>query len=137
MHVNSKFKIFHAGLSSYFEIHNLQVSDVRSDCAIVLLIDKRYRIFCRPASHGDLVLESHLVNLPDDVYAADELISHALMGSWVRMRDHADIPVLSEDENEITLQQRVSIDATADEFEKALEEFTNSLVQWRRIFRIL
>ena len=134
---NVKVKIFHSGLSTYFERLNLQINEPRSDGAIVLLLDKRYRIFCRPASHGDLILESHLVNIPDDLFLANELISYALMGSWVRMRDHADVPVLSEDENEITLQQRVSNDATADEFEKALEEYTNSLAQWRRIFRVL
>lgn len=134
---NPRARIFHAGLSTYFERKKIQVAEARSDGAIVLLIDKRYRIFCRPASRGDLILESHLINLPEDMHSANELITHALMGSWVRMREHADVPVLSEDENEITLQQRVSIDATADEFEKALEEFTNSLVQWRRIFRVL
>lgn len=134
---NSKGKFFHSGLSTYFERIKMQFLEPRTDGAIVLLLDKRYRIFCRPASHGDLVFESHLVNLPDDLYLANELISHALMGSWVRMRDHADVPVLSEDENEITLQQRVSNDASADEIEKVLEEFTNSLVQWRRIFRVL
>lgn len=134
---NSKAQFFHSGLSNYFDRKNLQVAEARADGAVVLLLDKRYRVFCRPASHGDLILESHLVFLPDDIYLADELISHALMASWVRMREHADVPVLSDDENEITLQQRVSIDATADEFENALEEFANSLVQWRRIFRVL
>jgi hypothetical protein len=134
---NNSKKFFHAGLATYFDRNNMQASEVKSDGAIVLLIDKRYRVFCRPAPRGDLIFESHLVYLSEDIYSANELISLALKASWVRMREHADVPVLSEDENEITLQQRISIDATADEFEKALEEFTNSIVQWRRIFRVL
>jgi hypothetical protein len=84
-----------------------------------------------------VVLESQLLQLPERRNEADEIIRECLLGSWVRMMEHADVPVLSNNENELLLQQRVTADATADEFESALEQFTNSLADWRRIFRVL
>ncbi len=137
MNLYTKSKIFHAGFSSFLEKNQLNNAEPRSDGSVVLLIDKRFRIFCRPAAFGDLVLESLLINLPEDVNSANELITHALLASWVRMRSHADVPVLSESETEIFLQQRVSVDADIDEFALSLEEFSNSLVEWRRIFRVI
>jgi len=35
------------------------------------------------------------------------------------------------------LQQRLSADSTAAEFELALEAYANALSDWRRIFRVL
>lgn len=127
----------HTGLAGYINRQQLPAMQPRVDGALVISIDTRYRIFCRPGPHGDLVLESKLLQLPERRDEADDLIRECLLGSWVRMMEHADVPVLAQNENEILLQQRVSADATVDEFESALEQFTNSLADWRRIFRVL
>lgn len=127
----------HNGLSAFLDRKKINSGHRLTDGAIVLSLDKSYRVFCRPATHGDLVLESRLMQLPQNNKEADELIAHTLLGSWVRMQSHADIPVLSQDETEICLQQRISSDATVDEFENALEQFTNSISDWRRILRVL
>lgn len=127
----------HNGLSAFLNRKKITPGQLLTDGSIVLSLDKSYRVFCRPAPHGDLVLESRLMRLPQDDKAADELIAHTLLGSWVRTRSHADVPVLSQDETEICLQQRISSDATVDEFENALEQFINSIADWRRILRVL
>ena len=127
----------HAGLVAYMGRNRLAVNAPLIDGSIVLVLDKRYRVFCRPAPHGDLVLESRLVQLPDKAGEADELIRLCLMGSWVRMREHGDVPVLTNDQTEINLQQRIPADATINEFEGMLERFTNAIAEWRRIFRVL
>ncbi len=127
----------HSGLTGYMSRQKIAAQQTRTDDALVLTIDTRYRIFCRPGPHGDVVLESQLLQLPERRNEADEIIRECLLGSWVRMMEHADVPVLSNNENELLLQQRVTADATVDEFENALEQFTNSIADWRRIFRVL
>lgn len=127
----------HSGLAGFLNRQNMSPDHSRLDGALILNIDKNYRIYCRPGPHGDLILESLLLQLPDRRDEADDVISECLMGSWVRMMEYADVPVLSQNENEIHLQQRVTADATVDEFERSLEQFTNSIADWRRIFRVL
>lgn len=127
----------HTGLAGYMSRQKIFAGQPRIDGALILTIDTRYRIYCRPGPLGDLVLESQLLQLPDRRDEADDIVRECLLGSWVRMMEHADVPVLSQNENEILLQQRVTADATVDEFESAIEQFTNSLADWRRIFRVL
>lgn len=127
----------HAGLAGFLERQQMVPQKERVDGAVVVTLDGRYRVFCRPAPHGDLVLESRLLDLPARPGEADELIQRCLFASWVRIAEHAEVPVLSEDETQILVQRRVPADASTDEFEGALEAFTNSLADWRRIFRVL
>lgn len=127
----------HVGLAGYVERQHLESPPDRIDGAVVLSFDGRYRIYCRPAPHGDLVLESKLADVPDKPGDAEDLIRTTLMASAVRMMTHADVPVLSKNGLIILLHQRIPADATVDEFEGSLQNFIKSLAEWRRIFRIL
>lgn len=129
--------LIHNGLAGFMRRNNMDVATAMSDGTIVLAIDDKYRIFCRQASHGDLVLEMQLCQLPDQSEMANDWITKALQRSWSRMRDFSDVPVLSEDGSSIFLQQRLTSDATVDEFEKSLEQFANSIGDWRRNFGLL
>ena len=53
------------------------------------------------------------------------------------MLEFAEVPVLSENQEEILLQYRVSMDATVDDFEMVLGQFVNSLSEWHRILRVI
>jgi hypothetical protein len=127
----------HVGLARYVERQHLDTPPDRIDGAVVLSFDGRYRIYCRPAPHGDLVLESKLADVSDKPGDAEDLIRTTLMASAVRMMTHADVPVLSKNGLVILLHQRIPADATVDELEGSLQNFVTSLVEWRRIFRIL
>ena len=127
----------HVGLAGYVERQHLESPPDRIDGAVVLSFDGRYRIYCRPAPHGDLVLENKLADVPDKPGDAEDLIRTTLMASAVRMMTHADVPVLSKNGLIILLHQRIPADATVDEFEGSLQNFIKSLAEWRRIFRIL
>ena len=130
----------HSGLSGFIDRQQLNSRGVfqpRVDGAIVLSVDAQNRIYCRPAPHGDLVLECRLAELPAKAAEAEEMMRHCLMASWVRMYQYADVPVLDSTGTYVLLQQRVPSDATMDEFSNALEGFVNSLTDWRRIFRVL
>lgn len=127
----------HNGLAGYLSRQGMRRQAERVDGAVVLVFDKRYRVYCRPAPHGDIVLESRLIELPSAPVEADVLISECLFASWVRMREFSDIPALSEDGLAIVIQLRVPSDASIDEFESALEVYVNSLSDWRRIFKIV
>jgi hypothetical protein len=127
----------HVGLAGYVERQHLEAPPDRIDGAVVLSFDGRYRIYCRPAPHGDLVLESKLADVPDKPGDAEDLIRTTLMASAVRMVSSADVPVLSKNGLVILLHQRIPADATVDEFEGSLQNYVKSLAEWRRIFRIL
>lgn len=127
----------HAGLAGYSERHQLAAPPDRVDGAIVLSVDGRYRIYCRPAPHGDLVLESKLADVSVNPADAEDRIRTTLMASAVRMMTHADVPVLSKNGQIILLHQRIPADASVDEFESSLNNFIKSLADWRRIFHIL
>ncbi len=127
----------HNGLVGYMASQNLSPSENRQDGAVVLVIDRRYRVFCRPAPFGDLVFECRVADLPASPGAADEMIRECLLASFARMREAADVPVLSDDGRTILLQQRLAADASVGEFEQALEDYANALSVWRRLFRVL
>lgn len=127
----------HAGLAGYIERHQLAAPTDRIDGAVVLSFDGRYRIYCRPAPHGDLVFESKLADLPEKPVDAEDMMRTTLMASAVRMMTHADVPVLSRNGLVILLHQRIPADANVDELEGSLQNFVKSLAEWRRIFRIL
>lgn len=127
----------HVGLAGYAERHQLDAPADRIDGAVVLTFDGRYRIYCRPAPYGDLVLESKLIDVPEKPNDAEELLRTTLMASAVRMMSYADVPVLSKNGLVILLHQRIPADATVDELEGSLQNFVTSLSEWRRIFRIL
>ena len=135
-----KLEHLHSGLAGFIDRQRLtsgQLLQPRVDGAIVLSIDAQNRIYCRPAPHGDLVLECRLAELPSKASEAEEMMRHCLVASWVRMHQYADVPVLDSTGTYISLQQRVPSDATTDEFSDVLEGFVNSLSDWRKIFRVL
>lgn len=135
-----KLEHLHSGLAGFIDRQRLtsgQLLQPRVDGAIVLSIDAQNRIYCRPAPHGDLVLECRLAELPSKAAEAEEMMRHCLVASWVRLYQYADVPVLDSTGTYISLQQRVPSDATTDEFSDVLEGFVNSLSDWRKIFRVL
>ena len=71
----------HVGLAGYVERQHLEAPTNRIDGAVVLSFDGRYRIYCRPAPHGDVVLESKLADVPDKPGDAEDLIRTTLMAS--------------------------------------------------------
>ncbi len=127
----------HAGFASFLERRDLIPDKHRIDGAIVMTLDRAFRIYCRPAPHGDLVFESRILQLPSSPQDEEDLIRRCLLASWVRIGTHADVPVVSDDGNYLLLHQRLPSDATVDEVEQSLEHYVNSIADWRRIFRIL
>jgi hypothetical protein len=127
----------HAGLAGFLDRRELTNLAERRDGAVVINADRSYRVYCRPAPHGDLVFESRLMLLPDGRSDADEVMRRCLLASWVRMGTHADVVVLADDGAQLLLQQRLPADATVDEVEQSLECFINSIADWRRVLRIL
>ncbi len=127
----------HAGLSGFLDRRGLDDASDRLDGAIVINLDRSFRVLCRPAPHGDLIFESRLLQLPDLLPDVDDILQRCLLASWLRMGTHADVPVISEDGAHVLLQQRLPSDATVDEVELSLERFVNSIADWRRVLRIL
>ncbi len=127
----------HAGFAGFLERRNLVPDNQRIDGAIVLTLDRAFRVYCRPAPRGDLVFESRILQLPNSSSDEEEIIRKCLLASWVRIGTNADFPVISEDGSYLLLHQRLPSDAIADEVERSLEDYVNSVAEWRRIFRIL
>lgn len=127
----------HNGLLGYLRRMNIDAGDSRADGAIILVVGQRFRVYCRPAPYGDIVFECRIVELPINRAEVDDMIRECMLGSWSRMHEFSDVPVLSQDSSMLMLQQRLAADVTVDEFELALEAYANSLAEWRRIFRVL
>lgn len=127
----------HAGLVGYLERKKFHTPPSRLDGAVVLSIDSKYRIYCRIAPHGDLVIECKISDLPEKPADIEDMLRTTLIASHLRLCTHSDVPVLSKNGFSILIQQRIPADATVDEFEGSLENFINSLADWRRIFRVL
>ncbi|MDK2123505.1 CesT family type III secretion system chaperone [Parachitinimonas caeni] len=102
----------------------------RADGRIVLTIDQRYRIACTPAA-GDLLLETRIGNLPLDAKRKDEVIDRIMQLSGSRLNEHADGPVLQDDQSTVALQRHVPRTVTLFEFERALGEFANGAAYWK------
>jgi len=135
-----KLEHLHSGLAGFIERQQLSSRHIfqpRIDGAVVLSIDSQNRVYCRPAPHGDLVLECRLAEMPANTMQAEDMMRHCLMASWVRMYQCADVPVLDSTGTYISLQQRIPSDATTDEFSNGFEGFINALADWRKIFRVL
>jgi len=127
----------HTGLAHFFERNKLPAPELRVDGAVVFNSDGKHRIFCRPAPYGDLILEYVVADVPEQLALAEEMMRVTLLASYLRLSTHADFPVLSRDGLNILIHQRIPADASVDEFEASLENFLNSLSEWRRIFRVL
>lgn len=126
-----------AALSGFLERHQLKIDSDRIDRAVVLTLDKAYRVYCRPAPYGDLVMESRLLDLPTVPVDREAVLRECATVSWLRMQGHADVPVVSPDGGHLLLQQRFPSDATADEFEASLENFVDAIGEWRRLLKVL
>ncbi|HSY26225.1 MAG TPA: CesT family type III secretion system chaperone [Burkholderiaceae bacterium] len=128
--MNSKV---HAGLSSYL-LRNRIDADRREDGSTVLVFDRQYRVRCWPASNGDIVLESRVTELPEEAHQCDDMLKEAMECAAHRINNYPEALVISEDIRELSIQQRISVDTTADGFETLLEQFVNSLTSWRQRF---
>ena len=127
----------HAGLDEYLARNQLGGGEARNDGAVVLVFDEQYRVYCRPAQHGDVVLEIRLAEMPDEERRGDEIRVRALEFAGERMEAAAEVPVLSDDGRALLLQQRVASDARVEDFELALEGFMNAIGLWRRRLHVL
>ena len=127
----------HAGLDQYLARNQLGGGEARADGATVLVYDERYRVYCRPAQHGDLVLESRLADVPEEAARCEGMLRQSLELAGERLEVAAEWPVLSEDGRTMRLQQRVAADARLEGVELALEAFTNATAAWRRRLGVL
>lgn len=127
----------HAGLDEYLARNQLTGGEARTDGAIVLVFDDRHRVYCRPAQHGDLVLELRLTELSDEERRSDDLLYQALEFTGERLGEADELPVLSDDGRTLLLQQRVPVHAPVEDFEHALESFINAVGIWRRRLCVL
>jgi hypothetical protein len=132
-----KLERYPAALLGFLQRFQLKLGQERVDGAIVLTLDKQYRVYCRPAPFGDLVMESRLLDLPTAPAEREATLRECATLSWLRMQDHAEIPVISPDGGYLLLQQRFPADASVDEFERSLENFVHAIGDWRRFMKVL
>ena len=127
----------HPGFSGYMLRARLDAGQPRPDGSVALVFDGNMRVRLHAAVRGDLVLEAQLRTLPPIERQADEMLVEALLVAGQREAREADCLVLSPERDRLLLQQRVSADASADEFENALGGFLNALTAWRAHLGVL
>jgi hypothetical protein len=127
----------HPGFSGYMLRARLDAGQPRPDGSAALVFDGNMRVVLHLAMHGDLVLEAQLRTVPAIERQADETLAEAMLVAGQREAQDADCIVLSPECDRLLLQQRVSADASADEFENALGGFLNALTAWRAHLGVL
>lgn len=123
--------IRHAGLEGYLLRSRVQPTNSRPDGAIVLVFDANLRVLLHPAARGDIVFESTVCALPDNTMQADRLLDDVARQAVMRPLMEPDALVLRGPPWQLVLQQRVTGEASADEFEAGLAHFLNAVTRWR------
>jgi hypothetical protein len=124
-------RIRHGGLQGYLLRARLPATGQRSDGAMAIVFDGNLRVLIHPTSLGDLVFEAPVCALPAQRGLADRLLGDVAQRAAGRSPALADCLVLRGQPERLLLQQRVSVDASAEEFETALAQFLNALTAWR------
>lgn len=127
----------HVALMAYLQRNRIDADSERGDGAVVVVFDRQYRVCFHPAQHGDVVLEARLKVLPATAEQAASTLERALRLAPQRWDESAETLALAADERSLLLQRRVSEYATVSEFEQVLEDFVNSLADWRRELYVL
>ena len=102
----------------------------RADGRFSLRHDGDRRLDIHPLPDGRLVLEAHLVALPEAGAARMALLERALRFSTARMPARHDILCLSPDTDSLLLQSEVPARAGPAAVERALEQFLNTADAW-------
>lgn len=102
----------------------------RADGRFSLKHDGDRRLDIHPLPDGRLVLESHLVFLPEPGAARVALLERALRFSTLRMPERHDIVCLSTDGGSLLLQCSVQARVGSAAIEHALEQFLNAVEAW-------
>lgn len=121
----------HAGLSGYLLRAKLQPGPRGPEGAFTLVFDSTLRVSIHSLTRGDIGLRSRVARLPAADYLSAELMRRALDLAGTRPLSDASAIVLSDRDDSLELQQRVTADVSADDFEHLLAAYLNSLVAWR------
>ncbi len=99
-------------------------------------VDKRFRITMR---HGrrtdDVLLESRLVPLPDDVRDREDLIDRVMLHVTATAGRFVGVVTVSPDGRQLLLQSEVQ-GGNAERFSSDLEAFLNEIDYWNAIVRL-
>ncbi|MGQ3196332.1 MAG: CesT family type III secretion system chaperone [Hydrogenophaga sp.] len=102
----------------------------RTDGRFSVAHDGDRRLDVHPLADGRLILEVHLISLPEPGAARLALLERALRFSTVRMPTRHDILCLSPDADGLLLQCEIPARAGPAAVEHALEQFLNAADAW-------
>jgi hypothetical protein len=124
-------RIRHGGLQGYLLRAKLPAASQRPDGSMAIVFDGNLRVLIHTTGSGDVVFEAPICALPAPKAAADRLVRDAAQRAAGRSPALADCLVLRGSPERLLLQQRVSVDASSEEFETALGQYLNALTGWR------
>ena len=133
MHKDSTMqtRIRHGGLQGYLLRARLPAASPRADGSMAIVFDGNLRVLIHPTRPGDVVFEAPVCDVPAQRALADRLLGDVAQRAAGRSPALADCLVLRGPPERLLLQQRVTADASAEEFETALAQYLNALTGWR------
>lgn len=117
-------------LAHALEKHGVLGLKPRADGRFSLSHDGGRRVDVHALADGRLVLEAHLVSLPEPGLDRATLLDRALRFSTARMLERHDVLCLSLDAGSLVLQCEIPARAGAAAVEQALEGFLNAVDVW-------
>jgi hypothetical protein len=126
----------HPGLAGYLQMRGQGKPTLQRDGSVALVIDRRFRVLCRPLPGGALLLESQLGELPAMPRERHALLARILEALGDDLVDHAETISLADDGGALVQQQFVDA-GDAKLFEAGLESHVNALARWRGMMGLL
>jgi hypothetical protein len=126
----------HPGLAGYLKKRRQGQPSIQRDGAVALIVDRRFRVLCRPLPGGALLLESRLGELPTAPRERHALLARVLEALGDDLAERVETIALSED-GAALVQQQLVIGADASLFESRLESHVNALGRWRSMMGLL
>jgi Tir chaperone protein (CesT) family len=127
----------HVGLLGYLEEQKSGHVPRHHDGSLSLVFDSQYRVTCLTLAHGELLLESRIVPLPDDAVRRRSLLEMLLEQAGNRLEGHTERIAFAPGGQMLVLQQIVPARADRAQFGAMLDSFLNALAGWRRLAGVL
>ncbi|MBK4733244.1 CesT family type III secretion system chaperone [Noviherbaspirillum pedocola] len=130
-------KLVHPGLTAYLLKRQSGSPRCERDGTVVLIIDRRFRVQCRPLPGGALLLESRLGEMPMLERERTALTLRLLEALGRAVLERPETIALSSNGNTLVQQRQIASQADGNAFEAVLECHVNALGFWRSLIGVL
>ncbi len=129
--------MLHENLRQYLAALKAGEPAQNADGSFSLIFDRQYRVTFLMLTHGDLLLDARVLQLPDEPHSRRTTLEMLLEQAGSRLEGHPEWIALAPGGQMLVLQQVVPAKADRAQFSASLDDFVNALAGWRRLVGVL